>query len=135
MPLESDYAAALLLAAPRALPDLRLFKRQVMLVQVPGAGRGPARSVRVGVPGQADLYGITRASLHVELELKTLSGVLSPDQRAWGAWCAAWGVPYTCLRPLRGESLEGTVARWCTEIATLLDPDPLAALRGNQTSP
>ena len=125
MLLESDYSAALLLAAPAAIPELRLFKRQVMLVKVPTAGRGPARSVAVGVKGQSDLYGIVRGTgRHLELELKALRGVLTDDQKSWLSWCTSWGIPAAVLRPQRAETLEQTVARWCAEILVLVR-DPL----------
>lgn len=112
MTLERDLKAALLLAAPRELPHLRLFNRPVMRVKL----RDPERTIAVGIKGACDLYGIARGGLHIELELKTHAGVMSPKQVAWQTFCQAWGIPHLVLRAWSGESIEATVKRWCGEI-------------------
>jgi hypothetical protein len=108
--LESDLKAALLLAAPRLLPDLRLFRRQVMRVQLED------RTIPIGIRGQADLWGLWRGGRHIELELKTATGRLTTHQVAWQAFCRSWGVPHLVLRGRDGESTEETVGRWVEEI-------------------
>jgi hypothetical protein len=112
MTLERDIKSALLLAAPRELPTLRLFTRQVMRVRL----LDPDRTIPVGIRGQSDLYGLCRGGLHIELELKTATGVLSPKQLAWQAFCLEWGVPHLMLKARSGESVQETVKRWCGEI-------------------
>lgn len=115
MKLESILQADLLLAAPRELPNLRLFRRNILAVRIEG------RAMSAGIPGQSDLYGITRGiARHVELELKSLTGRSSPEQKVWAAWCATWGIPHLVLRPLPDESTSQTVTRWCHEIRQAL---------------
>jgi hypothetical protein len=105
----------LLLAAPHQLPYLRLFRRNVLAVKIEG------RSMKAGIKGQADIYGITRnVSRHIELELKSLTGRSTPEQKVWAAWCIEWGVPHLVLRPLKDESAKQTVTRWCHEIRQIL---------------
>ena len=101
----------LLLLAPARLPTLRLFRRQVMAVL-----HGD-RFTKVGIKGQADLYGIERGSRHVEIELKGVNTPLTPEQKAWKAFCEAWGVVYMLLRMQPGESPEQAAQRWVGEIS------------------
>jgi hypothetical protein len=113
---EGQLQDALLLAAPRALPALRLFRRQVHMVRVEG------RVMRAGIKGMADLYGVWHGGAHVELELKAAGGRLSPEQEAWRAFCAEWRIPHLVLTAQRGEAVADTVARWLAEIARLTPP-------------
>lgn len=115
--LERDLKSTLLLAAPRELPTLRLFTRQVMRVKL----HESERTVAVGIKGQCDLYGLARGGLHIELELKTATGVMSPKQREWRAFCERWAVPHLVLRAKAEESVEETVKRWCHEIRWLVN--------------
>jgi hypothetical protein len=92
-PSEAQLKSAFLLAAPVALPNLRLFVRDVGAARMRGG-----HVVRFGVKGQCDLWGLTRQSLHIELELKRHDGRLSPDQLRWSEWCATWGVRWVLLK-------------------------------------
>lgn len=112
MPTERELQAALLLAAPRRIPTLRLFRRNVATVKIDG------RTVRAGIKGQADLYGYFRGGLGIELELKAF-GRLSPEQLQWQAFCKEWGIPHLVLRAREGESVGETVERWCSEISQM----------------
>ena len=107
---ESRLQAALLLAAPGFLPDLRLFRRNVMVARVEG------RSVRTCIKGQCDLYGYIRGGKTIEVELKSAKGRMRPEQRAWAAWCVGWGIPHLVLKAQAEETVEQTVERWCDEI-------------------
>lgn len=101
----------LLLAAPRELPNLRLFRRNVLAVRIEG------RAMKAGIKGQSDLYGITQGvARHIEIELKSLTGRSSPEQKEWARWCATWGVSHLVLRPLKDETTSQTITRWCHEI-------------------
>jgi hypothetical protein len=111
---ESELLAALLLQTPRSIPSLRLFRRQVHRIS-----QGSIY-LRAGVKGQCDLYGIVRGGKHIELELKSQNGRLSPAQRQWQAWCLEWKVSHLVLQALPDESIDQTVARWCGEISSLL---------------
>ena len=115
MPItESQLQGALLLAAPKHLPDLRLFRRNVGVVAV-----GPRR-IRFGIAGQCDLWGVTRGGVHVELELKTSTGRLSEDQVRWSEWCHGWGVTWMLLQAWKGETIQQTIDRWVYEIGEQL---------------
>jgi hypothetical protein len=109
--LESTYQSTLFLRAPHVLTDLRLFRRQIM------AGRIHGRRMSSGIAGQADVYGYWRNGLGVEIELKSLSGSLEPEQRVWRDWCLEWGVPHLVLKPLRDETVAATIERWIEQIA------------------
>ena len=93
MMTESALQSQLLLRAPIELPDLRLFRRNV----------GVARSIRdgaitrFGIKGQPDLYGLWRGGGFVEVELKSKNSRLRPEQAAYAAWCASWGVKHIVL--------------------------------------
>lgn len=110
MATESELQWALLKAAPAAIPHLRLFRRNVGTVRVQN------RTMRFGVAGQADLYGVFRGGLHLELELKAAGGRLSPEQRAWQAFCLSWKVPHVLLVGGASETTDQTVERWIAEI-------------------
>lgn len=116
MILESDLQAAFLLAAPAALPKLRLFRRNVSKIRILDPISNRSRVVRFALPGQCDLYGIVQGGEHFELELKSATGSLDEDQRRWKAFCEEWRVPYFLLKAKRDESKEQTVGRWIHEI-------------------
>lgn len=103
---ESALQSQLLLRAPIELPDLRLFRRNV----------GVARSIRdgaitrFGIKGQPDLYGLWRGGGFVEVELKSKNGRLRPEQAAYAAWCASWGVTHLVL-------VESSIDDWLKQIA------------------
>lgn len=113
-PLESTLQARLLLLAPERLPDLRLFRRNVVVA------RTENRTVRAGLPGQSDLYGYVRGGRVIEVELKAAGRYLSPPQRAWAKWCSDWDVPHVTLTGRVGETVEQTVERWIGELAELI---------------
>ena len=114
---ETDLKYALLLAAPRELPTLRLFLRQVMRVKL----KEPERTIAIGIKGQSDVYAIERGTArHIELETKDVHTVITPQQLAWRDFCLEWGIPHLFLRARAGESSEETVRRWCDEVRELL---------------
>lgn len=100
----------LLLEAPKRLPDVRLFRRNIAVARI------HKRVVHFAVAGQCDLYGITRGGRHLEIELKSATGTMSDEQLAWQRWCLAWSVPHVVLRAERDEEPVQTVARWCDEL-------------------
>jgi hypothetical protein len=109
----SELQPALLLLAPKRIPDLRLFRRNVVMVAVGD------RKIRAGIKGQADLYGFWRGGKAIELELKGARTRSTPDQDAWAAFCFDWGVQHLTLRAQKNETVEETTERWCREIETL----------------
>jgi hypothetical protein len=124
---ESTLLALLLRIAPRELPDLRLFRRTVMRVRIPGSldripGPGATdRTVQVGIKGQCDVYGLVRGGGHLELELKGPHTTVTAHQKRWAAFCHLWGVPHLLLRARAGETPEATVARWVEEIRKIIN--------------
>ncbi len=112
---ESVLQAKLLLEAPKRIPHLRLFRRNVVVARMEN------RTVRAGIKGQCDLYGYFRGSIAVEVELKAAGKSSSPEQRAWAEWCKEWRVIHAVLRAQKGESDEQTIDRWCAELAELYE--------------
>jgi hypothetical protein len=112
---ESEYQGLLLLAAPRHLADMRLFRRNVGVAQM------GERMTRFGIKGQADIYAIVRGGRIIELEIKSLVGRLTKEQQAWRDFCSRWQVPWLLLKPMKDESSDATVYRWCAEIAAVND--------------
>ncbi|MDB4946218.1 MAG: hypothetical protein JWP97_5752 [Labilithrix sp.] len=101
---------------PAALPDLRVFRRNVGRFKTFDGDR----VVHIGIAGQADAYAIGRGGIHVELEGKAARGALMKRQVAWRAWCERWRIPYLVLRARRGETPDETVTRWLEELRRLL---------------
>ena len=110
---ETQLQRMLLAAVPYKLPWLRLYRRMVGQAEVRGA------QVRFGVKGQCDLYGFTRGGRHVEIELKSVSGRMSPEQCAWRDSLVGWNVAWFCLSARVGETDEEVVARWLAELSAL----------------
>lgn len=108
---EVDLMRALLAAAAVALPNVRLFRRNVGAFQVAG---GVFRS---GIKGQADIYGYERGGRALEIECKAARGKLRPEQEAWRDWCRAWGVRWMLLDARARELPAATVSRWVGEIS------------------
>lgn len=108
----------LLYEAGKAMPHLRLFRRNILRLKMTDS-RGKERMVIAGVPGQGDLYGIVFGGGHLEVELKSKNGRLTPEQRAWRDWCLAGQIPWLCLWPWPGEAPEETVRRWVEAIRLL----------------
>lgn len=104
----------LLRLAPYRIPELRLFRRNILRAKIDG------RIIQAGIKGQCDLWGVTRGGTHVEIELKSIRGSLTPEQRSWGAFCVEWRVPYVALKAHKGESCQQTAERWCVEIRRVL---------------
>lgn len=108
-----ELQPALLLLAPKRIPDLRLFRRNILKVSI------GSRKIRAGIKGQADLYGFWRGGRAIELELKSASGRSSEEQLKWAAFCHAWGVQHLVLKAWKSESVVETAERWCREILAL----------------
>jgi len=111
--IETELQKLLLLAAPAALPNIRLFRRNT------GVATYGERKVKFGIKGQCDLYGLLRGGQHWEIELKSAVGSLSLDQQRWRDFCEGWKVPYVLLKALHGDSTDRTIARWITELGML----------------
>jgi hypothetical protein len=100
--------------AARALPHVRLFRRQV------GLFRTEERTIKVAQKGMADLYGYVRGGRVVEIELKSRRGRLSEEQKNWQRWCKEWAIPHLVLEAWKNETSEQTVSRWIEELRECL---------------
>lgn len=63
-----------------------------------GVSRSGGRFVRFGLPGQGDITGILPGGRRFELEVKTATGKLSPEQVEFGAKVNAAGGLWACVR-------------------------------------
>lgn len=124
---EHDLLALFLREAPKALPRVRVFRRNIIRRQVQIEGRDV--HLVNGIPGQGDAYALVRASApnsarHVEIETKAAQGRMRAAQERWAAFCAEWGVPHLVLRARAGEEPRATVTRWIDELRTLTEAIP-----------
>ena len=106
----------LLYESARTIPWVRLVRRNVLRLRVDD------RMVISGVKGQCDLYGLVFGGAHLEIEVKSQNGRLTPEQRAWRDWCLAGQIPWLCLWPWQNETKEETVQRWVSAIALVAGP-------------
>jgi hypothetical protein len=118
---ETDLGKLLLLAAPYALPNMRLFRRPILNVR---AEKG--FHVRAGIPGQADFYAMTRGGGHIEIETKAATGRLEQAQKRWRVLCVEMAVPHLVLRARKDEAPSDTVQRWIQEIRNAANPVTVA---------
>jgi len=64
-----------------------------------GAGTSPSGQwVRYGLVGSSDILGVVRGGLFIALEVKTGSGVQSPQQLKFESAVKAWGGRYFVVR-------------------------------------
>ena len=112
----------LLYEARRALPWIRLFRRNVLKLKLIDPRTQRDRVVIAGIPGQSDLYFYTYGGRCGEVEIKSQNGRLTPEQKAWRDWCLAGQIPWMCLWPWPGETPAETVHRWVAVIAMMAGP-------------
>ena len=112
---ETDLLHAFRTAVPFALPDVRIYRRNII-----NARSDKGVRLRNGIKGQADAYAIVRGGLHVEIETKAARGVLSDEQKAWRDYCLAFDIPYLMPKAKADETPEQTVARWVEELREVI---------------
>jgi len=112
---ETDLLHHFIAAVPSALPDCRVFRRNIINVETKQGFRA-----RNGIRGQADAYCIARGGRHVEIETKAARGSLMAAQHAWRAFCITFEIPHLVLRALPDEPPPRTVARWIEELRSVL---------------
>ena len=105
---------ALLLLLPYRIPTMRVFRRNVATVKIEG------RTVKFGIRGQPDFYGVVDGGLHAEIEIKAAGGRLRPEQREFRDWCLEHRIPYVNPIARADETIDQTVERWCDEIASIV---------------
>jgi hypothetical protein len=72
--------------------DMRIWRANT------GVARHQTRTVRCGVPGQADLTGILPGGTRLEIEVKSPTGHQSPKQRNYEAMIRRFGGVYVLAR-------------------------------------
>lgn len=112
---ETDLLHLLIQRVPMTLPEVRVFRRNIINVEAKGGFR-----VRNGIKGQADAYAIVRGGRHVEIETKAARGTMREAQELWRTFCLTFGIPHLVLRAAKDESADSTVARWIEELRTTL---------------
>jgi len=112
---ETDLLHLFIERVPHSLPDVRVFRRNIINVETVHGFRA-----RNGVKGQADAYAIVRGGRCVEIETKAARGVLQQAQRNWRAFCASFGVPHLVLRAAKGEEPSATVGRCIAELQAVV---------------
>jgi len=117
MPLsETDLLHIFIERAPFALPQVRVFRRNIINVEAKQGFRA-----RNGIKGQADAYALVEGGLHVELETKAARGVMRDHQLSWQAYCLSNRIPHLELRARRGEQPLETVDRWIGELRAVVE--------------
>lgn len=112
---ETDLLHIFITRAPHVIPDVRIFRRNVINRVVEIEGRKV--TLRSGIEGQCDAYAIVRRGGHVEIETKAAKGRMREAQKRWREWCQLWEIPHLVLRGRIDEEPESTVERWVTELA------------------
>lgn len=115
---ELELMRAFMAEVPCALPDVRVFRREIVNATVSKGGRH--FHMKAGIKGQADLFAYVRGGRVVELEMKAAKGRMLDEQKAWREFCASWGVPHLVLRAKTGEHPATTIERWIGELRACL---------------
>ena len=111
---ETELLMKFIAETPRALPHVRVFRRNIINADVERNGRH--FRARAGIRGQADAYAIATGGKHIEIETKAAKGKMADEQLAWRAWCAEFRVPHLVLRAKANEYPDATVERWIGEL-------------------
>ena len=88
---EAELLRQILLAIG-SRPDVRLWRKNV------GAAMSGGRFIRFGTPGAADLLGLLQGGRFLAIEVKSATGRLTPEQRAWGEMVQRFGGTYLVVR-------------------------------------
>ena len=116
---ETDLLHAFMAAVPYALPQCRVFRRNIINRVVVVDGRKvPFRS---GQPGQGDAYALVQGGRHIEIETKASDGRMKAAQVRWRSWCRLWRIPHLVLRAGKAEAPTDTVTRWVDELRTVVE--------------
>ena len=116
---ETDLLHLFIVRAPLTLPNVRVFRRNI--INRVATERGRKFQLRNGIKGQCDAYVLLRGGGHVELETKAARGTMREAQERWQEFCWAFDIPHLVLRARRGETPEETVTRWIDELRTVVE--------------
>lgn len=104
---------ALRLALPRLCP-IWLGR------QIPGAHEAKGGWLHGMPKGAADLTGMARGGLRVEIEAKLGSGRLEPDQKRWRKLCQSWGALHLVATANLTDRTVDQVLRFAAELNAAL---------------
>jgi hypothetical protein len=91
--VKENEIQARIIAAIGSRPDVRIWRANTGAAQMANG-----QFVRFGIPGQADLSGITDDGRRLEIEVKSATGRLRPDQIAFGTMIRKFGGIYIVAR-------------------------------------
>ena len=123
---ESDLMRAYQEAIPYHLPNVRIFRRNIMAAHLSGG-----HFVRAGIPGQCDLYAYVKGrdsigpwpdapAIPIEIECKGARAKWTDAQKKWRAFCEEWRIPYLALEARKDETPGETIVRWVEETRALV---------------
>lgn len=107
--------------ASERIKDVRVFVRSVGVFELEDG-----RVFRAGLRGQSDLYAITKGGRHIEIEVKSKTGKLTPDQERWRDWCQSFGVPWFLLKPEGDETQGQTLERGIQMLRAAMKEEPIS---------
>ena len=113
---ETSLLHTFMAAVPHAIPSARVFRRNIINAVTVHNTR-----VRNGIKGQADAYCLVRGGLHIEIEAKSATGRLTEAQVKWQSFCLRFDIPHLVLAARKNESPIDTVARWVSELRTVVE--------------
>ena len=94
-PIAEAVLQRLILARLNLLPGVKVWRSNTGARQVAGG-----RVIRFGVRGQGDISGVGPNGIRIEVEVKTATGRLTPDQLAFGELMKKHGAVYVVARSL-----------------------------------
>ncbi len=106
--MKENEIQARIIAAIGSRPDVRIWRANTGAAQMANG-----QFVRFGIPGQADLSGITADGRRLEIEVKSATGRLRPDQIAFGNMIRKFGGIYIVARSVEQavQSLDSFIRR------------------------
>jgi hypothetical protein len=115
--VKENEIQARIIAAIGSRPDVRIWRANTGAAQMANG-----QFVRFGIPGQADLSGITADGRRLEIEVKSATGRLRPDQIAFGTMIRKFGGIYIVARSVEEaiRRLNAAILRESTD-----EPDDL----------
>ena len=121
--MKENEIQARIIAAIGSRPDVRIWRANTGAAQMANG-----QFVRFGIPGQADLSGITADGRRLEIEVKSATGRLRPDQIAFGTMIRKFGGIYIVARSVE-EAIRRLNAAILRESTDELDDLTLASVR------
>ena len=126
--MKENEIQARIIAAIGSRPDVRIWRANTGAAQMANG-----QFVRFGIPGQADLSGITADGRRLEIEVKSATGRLRPDQIAFGTMIRKFGGIYIVARSVE-EAIRRLNAAILRESTSEPDDLTLASVRSQSSA-